>query len=431
MTISFPGFRQSLRALMLNVCAVLLCATAQAQVYGLKQSAATLSDAVLFTITPTTPPVTGASTVTATVSVTLGGAPVSADGLAINGNNELFAYVSNNGDLTIPGDATAQLVSLNKTTGVANLIGAVVLQDVYVTGAAFDMQGRLWILTLDQMTGVARTQLRQINPADGSVIGPAITVTGAAWNDVSTVDIAFDVDNNAYLSGFRSIFSLDMATGATVAIQTLPYSLTSDGSTPNFGGMAFYRHGEVWLEQSSAVDRIVYAPAVNAPVGDFFNTILDLTAATATVNSGRMDLAARPNRVTASSDSASTPPNTPVTINVLGNDKDVWHTAGTGLSVDHSAASPVSTWGKTTASGGTVTLNATGTVTYTPAAGFIGTDTFTYRVLADDGSWAEATVTVLVGVSTAAAVPTLHEVGLLLLGLGMFGLAGLGFKGRS
>jgi hypothetical protein len=269
---------------MLCACVGLLGATAQAQVYGLKQSTFAASDSVLFTITPTTQPVTGASTVTATVPVTLGGAGVSADGLAINGNNELFAYVINGGDTAIPGDATAKLVSLNKTTGVATLVGSVVLQDVSVAGAAFDMQGHLWIVTYDAATGVPRIQLRQIDPADGSMIGPAITVTGADWSNVSNIDIAFDVDNNAYLSGWRSIFSLDMTTGAVVAIKTPPNSLTSSGGTPGFDGMAFYRNGEVWFAQGAAVDRIVYAPSVNAPVGDFFNTILDLTAATGTLN---------------------------------------------------------------------------------------------------------------------------------------------------
>ena len=46
---------------------------------------------------------------------------------------------------------------------------------------------------------------------------------------------------------------------------------------------------------------------------------------------------------------------------------------------------------------GTARLNADGTVTYVPARGFHGTDTFTYVVVDADGNRAEAVVTVVVG----------------------------------
>jgi hypothetical protein len=412
---------------MLSACAGLVCTAAQAQVYGLKvPSGSGTPRTALFTIVPPDQPVTTPFNVPPAVLIKLGGNDVVVSGLAINGSNELFAYVVNP-TTPAPTGTTAQLVGLDKTTGVATAIGAA-LQDTWVSGAAFDMNNHLWILTYD---GTANT-LQQIDSTNGMPQGPAITVSGLPSAGNGNTDIAFDVDNNAYLSGLGSIFSLDMATGAAVAVKTLPNSLTSDGSTPGFDGMAFYRNGEVWFTQGTMVDRIVYAPAINAPVGDFFNAVTDLSTDTGIPNSGWQDLAARPNRVIANNDSASTPPNTPVTINILGNDKDVWHAAGVGLSVDHDAVLPISTWGKTTAHGGTVTLNASGTVTYTPAAGFTGTDTFTYRVLADDGSWAEATVTVLVGTSAtaAAAVPTLNQWALALLAA-MVGLAALGFKRRA
>jgi len=48
-------------------------------------------------------------------------------------------------------------------------------------------------------------------------------------------------------------------------------------------------------------------------------------------------------------------------------------------------------------SNGSVVENVDGTVTYTPTAGFIGTDTFTYTVQDDDGATSnEAVVTVTV-----------------------------------
>jgi hypothetical protein len=45
---------------------------------------------------------------------------------------------------------------------------------------------------------------------------------------------------------------------------------------------------------------------------------------------------------------------------------------------------------------GTVVNNYDGTVTYTPAGGFHGTDAFTYRICDFDGAWDMATVTVTV-----------------------------------
>ena len=66
-------------------------------------------------------------------------------------------------------------------------------------------------------------------------------------------------------------------------------------------------------------------------------------------------------------DSASTAQGTAVSGTVLGNDTDV--DAGTVLTASL-AASPAN---------GTVTLAANGSFTYTPAANFSGTDSFTYR----------------------------------------------------
>jgi hypothetical protein len=134
-----------------------------------------------------------------------------------------------------------------------------------------------------------------------------------------------------------------------------------------------------------------------------------------------MDLAARPNRVTAKDDSVAVLVDTPVTISVLGNDF-YWNKnhPGVDISVDDSGALPVSTWPKTTAYGGTASLNPDGTVVYTPAAGFVGIDTFTYRIVAQDGFGATATVKI----SVQTAVPANNPVALIGLALGMVGAGG-------
>jgi Ca2+-binding RTX toxin-like protein len=89
----------------------------------------------------------------------------------------------------------------------------------------------------------------------------------------------------------------------------------------------------------------------------------------------------------AGDDSASTDADAAVTVDVLANDSDV---DGDPLSV--TAATP--------GANGTTTVNADGTITYTPDAGFTGTDTFDYTV--EDGNGGTTTGTVTVGVGGVA-----------------------------
>ncbi len=81
-------------------------------------------------------------------------------------------------------------------------------------------------------------------------------------------------------------------------------------------------------------------------------------------------------------DAATTDSNTPVTITVLANDSDP-------------AGNPLSVIALTTPTGGTAKINADKTVTFTPAAGFVGTATFGYTI-SDGSATASANVTVTV-----------------------------------
>ncbi|WP_425100643.1 Ig-like domain-containing protein [Tropicibacter sp. S64] len=83
-------------------------------------------------------------------------------------------------------------------------------------------------------------------------------------------------------------------------------------------------------------------------------------------------------------DSVTTPLDTAVTIDVLGNDTDP-------------ESDPLSTTSATTPTSGAVVVNGDGTVTYTPNAGFTGTDTFDYTISDGNGGTDTATVTVSVG----------------------------------
>jgi len=93
----------------------------------------------------------------------------------------------------------------------------------------------------------------------------------------------------------------------------------------------------------------------------------------------------------AANDSASTDEDTAVTVNVLGNDNDP---DGDDLSVTSASAA-----------NGAVVVNPDGTITYTPNAGFNGTDTITYTISDGEGGTSTATVDVTVAAVNDAPTP--------------------------
>ena len=107
---------------------------------------------------------------------------------------------------------------------------------------------------------------------------------------------------------------------------------------------------------------------------------------TATVTVAVIDPAGPNNPPLAADDSASTDEGDPVVITVLSNDIDP-----DGDTITVTSA--------TNGTNGTTTVNGDGTVTYTPAGGFTGIDTFTYTVCDDDGTPLCDTATVTVTIA--------------------------------
>jgi len=130
---------------------------------------------------------------------------------------------------------------------------------------------------------------------------------------------------------------------------------------------------------------------VNKAVAHIVGTQIDTTTSTFD-NAPATATVTVPNDVPdARDDATSTSYETRTTINVLANDLDG---DGDTLKVTPDA---------TSAAGGTVTVDATGLVSYTPKAGFVGTDTFHYSVDDGHGGTDTATVTVTVGLPGAPA----------------------------
>lgn len=138
-------------------------------------------------------------------------------------------------------------------------------------------------------------------------------------------------------------------------------------------------HGTVVINPDNTIS---YTPNANFSGTDSF---------TYTVSSGPVSTSAATVTLTvqptqdvpvAQNDQTSTNRNTPIVINVLGNDRDP---DGDQLSIASFSQ----------ASHGTVTKNADGTFTYTPDSGFSGVDSFTYTAT-DQTSSSSATVSVQV-----------------------------------
>jgi VCBS repeat-containing protein len=151
-------------------------------------------------------------------------------------------------------------------------------------------------------------------------------------------------------------------------------------------------HGALTLNANGA---FTYTPAANFNGSDTFtyranDGTLDSGLATVTIT-----VTAVNDAPVATNDAYTTDEDTALTIaapGVLGNDSDLDSSTLTAAVV-------------TGPGHGTLTLNANGAFTYTPAANFNGTDTFTYR--ANDGSLTSDPATVTITVTPVNDAPTL------------------------
>ncbi|MDD9912760.1 MAG: Ig-like domain-containing protein [Alphaproteobacteria bacterium] len=170
--------------------------------------------------------------------------------------------------------------------------------------------------------------------------------------------------------------------GTAVTVDVLANDTDPNGDTLTVTGIASAPTNGTAIVNASGT--ITYTPT-----GTFTGT--DTFTYTITDGNGGTDTATVTVTVTntapdAVNDAVSTAYNTPILIEVLKNDTDA-------------DSDTISITGTTTPSNGTIVVNASGTITYTPNTGFSGTDTFTYTI--DDGCGATDTATVTVVVDNA------------------------------
>ena len=116
---------------------------------------------------------------------------------------------------------------------------------------------------------------------------------------------------------------------------------------------------------------VTYTPATDYAGPDSYTyQVCDTSTPEPVCASAKVDITVTPNAVTAVKDNTTTTPITPKTIDVLSNDT---------VSNPPGPARPDVGHGDRRRHGGTSINPETGAITYTPAPGFSGVDTFTYR----------------------------------------------------
>ena len=171
-------------------------------------------------------------------------------------------------------------------------------------------------------------------------------------------------------------------TAAVVAV--LANDTDANNDTLTITGVGAAAHGAVVNNGNGTV---TYTPSANYNGADSFTySISDGHGGTAT---GTVNVTVSPvnDAPVANADTATTAQDTPITVNVLGNDTDV---DGDALSVTN-ATNPAH---------GAAVVNANGTITYTPAAGYTGADSFNYTISDGHGGSAQASVSLTVLAAT-------------------------------
>lgn len=171
--------------------------------------------------------------------------------------------------------------------------------------------------------------------------------------------------------------------GAAAVIPVLANDTDADGDPLTISGTTPPTNGTITVNGDGT---ITYEPAPGYTGPDSFTyTVSDGNGGedTATVNISVGDPNSPP---TANDDTATTDENDAVIIPVLANDTDP-------------ESDPLEVTGATDPANGSVTINADGTITYTPDTGFTGTDTFDYTITDPTGSTEPSTATVVVTVN--------------------------------
>ncbi|WP_306224535.1 Ig-like domain-containing protein [Bosea beijingensis] len=330
----------------------------------------------------------GTTTATATINGTVtpvNDAPIARnDALATTENANISGSVFADHGSGADSDPDGDPITVSAVNGVAGAVGTAVTGTnggsftiaangsySFVPGTAFD----------DLAAGQTRTTSVTYTISDGqggtSTATVTVTVTGqndapVAVNDSFTTPedtpVTFDPRaNDSDIDG--NALTITQINGAAVTIG-VPVAVTGGTVTLNANGT------------------LTFAPALNYNGSPSFTyTISDgTTTANATVNGTVTPVNDAP---VAAGDSITVTEDTPFTFDPRSNDSDV---DGNPLSITQINGTNIASGGSVVIPGGTVTLNANGTLTVSPAANYNGPIGFTYTISDGAGGTASATV---------------------------------------
>lgn len=196
---------------------------------------------------------------------------------------------------------------------------------------------------------------------------------GQADSNIATVSITVDPVNDLPTANGQDVnTNEDAAAGITLT------GSDADGDALSYAVLTPPAHGSL----SGDAPDVVYTPAANYHGGDSFTFQVNDGQAGANVATVSITVSPVNDDPAAVAESAATPQDAPITIAVLANDSDV---DGDNLTVNAVGA----------AAHGSATTDGS-TVTYSPAGGFAGNDSFSYTVGDGNGGSASTTVAITV-----------------------------------
>ncbi|WP_265947901.1 retention module-containing protein [Dechloromonas sp. A34] len=253
--------------------------------------------------------------------------------------------------------------------------------------------------------GDALTYAKSSDPTNGTVTvnadGTWTYTPGANYNgsDSFTVSIADGHGGSTTSTVFIGVTPVDDASllaldSQTVAEDTVATGnvLANDGDVDNALSVAGFTlagvAGNFSAGQTASIAGIgTLTIAANGdysftPLANWNGTVPTASYTTNTGSTSTLDLTVTPldDTPSVSDDGASTPEDTPVIIRVLDNDRDA---DGDALTITAIDGQPVAAGDTVAVANGTATLNADGTITFTPVSNYHGSATFTYT--ASDG----------------------------------------------
>ncbi|MDO0972856.1 beta strand repeat-containing protein, partial [Mycolicibacterium frederiksbergense] len=207
---------------------------------------------------------------------------------------------------------------------------------------------------------------------------------GTATSSVATVSITVNAVNDAPVA-VGDTFTTDEDTTLTGNVLTNDSDV--DGDTLTATLVTGPTNGTLTLNADGS---FTYTPAANYNGADSFTYTASDGTATSSVATVSITVAAVNDTPVTANDTFTADEDTVLTGNVLTNDSDVDGDTLTATLVDGPA-------------NGTLTLNADGSFTYTPAANYNGADSFTYT--ASDGTATSSTATVSITVNAVNDAP--------------------------